>query len=198
MGDNQTTNINKRFKLLKKISKEMNTLLFLVLLISPSSLACQHDNRSHFVSRNDHSDDPLKFHLHDEEDNHYLWLEPNTMMLRAVTAAEFVASKRDHMTWFTACNNFIPTTDSQNFEICMAGIENYGLYYDEENKIFSFLPISQRRNRHFPMSMNLISNKVTGRFEKSMMMCSKGNFIFDRRQLKIEENQAPTILRVGQ
>ena len=173
----------------------MNKLLVLVLLISATSLACQHD-RSHFVSRNDHSNDPLKFHLHDEEDNHYLWLEPNTMMLRSVTAAEFVASKRDHMTWFTACNNFIPTTDSQNFEICMAGFEDYRLYYDEQNKIFSFLPISQRKNRHFPMNMNLISG--TGRFDKSMMMCSKGNFIFNRRQLKIEENQTPTILWVGQ
>ena len=194
MGDNQTKSTGKRFKLLKKVLKEMTTLLFLTLLISATSLACQHDNRLHFVSRNHHSDDALKFHLHDEENNYYLWLEPNTMMLRAVTAAEFEASKRDHMTWFTACNNFIPTTDSQNFEICMAGIENYGLYYDEENKIFSFLPISQRRNRHFPMNMNLIS----GRFEKSMMMCSKGNFIFNRRQLKIEENQPPTILWVGQ
>ena len=172
----------------------MTTLLFLTLLISATSLACQHDDRSHFNSRNHHSDDALKFHLHDEENNYYLWLEPNTMMLRAVNAAEFEASKRDHMTWFTACNNFIPTTDSQNFEICMAGIDNYRLYYDEQNKIFSFLPISQRRNRHFPMNMNLIS----GRFEKSMMMCSKGNFIFNRRQLKIEENQSPTILWVGQ
>ena len=198
MGDNQTKSNSERFKLLKKVLKEMTTLLFLTLLISATSLACQHDNRLHFVSRNHHSDDAFKFHLHDEENNYYLWLEPNTMMLRAVTAAEFEESKRDHMTWFTACNNFIPTTDSQNFEICMAGIENYRLYYDEQNKIFSFLPTSQRRNRHFPMSMNLISNKVTGRFEKSMMMCAKGNFIFDRRQLKIEENQASTILRVGQ
>ena len=194
MGDNQTKSNGKRFKLLKKVLKEMTTLLLLTLLLSATSLACQHDNRSHFVSRNHHSDDVLKFHLHDEENNYYLWLEPNTMMLRAVTAAEFEASKRDHMTWFTACNNFIPTTEPQIFEICMAGIENYRLYYDEENKIFSFLPISQRRNRHFPMNMNLIS----GRFEKSMMMCSKGNFIFNRRQLKIEENQPPTILWVGQ
>ena len=176
----------------------MTTLLFLTLLISATSLACQHDNRLHFVSRNHHSDDAFKFHLHDEENNHYLWLEPNTMMLRAVTAAEFEESKRDHMTWFTACNNFIPTTDSQNFEICMAGIENYRLYYDEHNKIFSFLPISQRKNRHFPMNMNLISDQVNGRFDKSMMMCSKGNFIFNRRRLKIEENQTPTILWVGQ
>jgi hypothetical protein len=198
MGDKQTKHINKSFKLLKKVLKEMSTLLFLVLLISATSLACQHDNRSHLVSRNDHSDDPLKFHLHDEENNHYLWLEPNTMMLRSVTAAEFEASKRDHMTWFTACNNFIPASDSQNFEVCMAGIENHRLYYDEQNKIFSFLPTSQRINSHFPMSMNLISNKVTGRFEKSMMMCSKGNLIFDRRQVKIEANQSPTILRVGQ
>ena len=198
MGDNQTKSNSERFKILKKVLKEMTTLLFLTLLISATSLACQHDNRLHFVSRNHHSDDAFKFHLHDEENNHYLWLEPNTMMLRAVTAAEFEESKRDHMTWFTACNDFIPATDSQNFEICMAGIENHRLYYDEENKIFSFLPISQRRSRHFPMSMNLISNKVTGRFEKSMMMCAKGNFIFDRRQLKIEENQTPTILRVGQ
>ena len=194
MGDNQTKSNSKIFKLLKKVSKEMTTLLFLTLLISATSLACQHDNRLHFVSRNHHSNDALKFNLNDEENNYYLWLEPNTMMLRAVTAAEFEASKRDHMTWFTACNNFIPTTEPQIFEICMAGIENYRLYYDEENKIFSFLAISQRRNRHFPMNMNLIS----GRFEKSMMMCSKGNFIFNRRQLKIEENQPPTILWVGQ
>ena len=196
MGDNQTKSNNERFKLLKKVLKEMTTLLFLTLLISATSLACQYDNRLHFVSRNHHSDNAFKFHLHDEENNHYLWLEPNTMMLRAVTAAEFEESKRDHMTWFTACNNFIPATDSQIFEICMAGFEDYRLYYDEQNKIFSFLPISQRKNRHFPMNMNLISG--TGRFDKSMMMCSKGNFIFNRRHLKIEENQTPTIFWVGQ
>ena len=198
MGDNQTKSNNERFKLLKKVLKEMTTLLFLTLLISATSLACQHDNRLHFVSRNHHSDDAFKFHLHDEENNHYLWLEPNTMMLRAVAAAEFEESKRDHMTWFTACNNVIPPTNSQNFEICMAGIENYRLYYDEENKIFMLLPSTQRQNRHFPLSMTLISNKVTGRFERSRVMCSKGNFILDGQQLKIEENQAPTVLRVDQ
>ena len=173
----------------------MNTLLLLVLLISPT---CQHERRSNFVSRNDHSNDPLKFHLWNEQNNHYLWLEPNTMMLRAVTSMEFSTSRSDHMPWFTACNNFIPPTNSQNFEICMAGIENYRLFYDEENKIFMLLPSTQRQNRHFPLSMTLISNKVTGHLEKSIITCSKGNFILDGQQLKIEENQAPTVLRVDQ
>ena len=176
----------------------MNTLLLLVLLISPTSLACQHERRSNFVSRNTHSNDPLKFHLRNEQNNHYLWLEPNTMMLRAVTSMEFSTSRTDHMSWFTACNNFIPPTNSQNFEICMAGIENYRLYYDEENKIFMLLPPTQRQNRHFSLSMTFISNKVTGCFEKSRIMCSKGNLILDGQQLKIEENQAPTVLRVDQ
>ena len=176
----------------------MNILLLLVLLISPTSLACQYERRSNFVSRNTHSNDPLKFHLRNEQNNHYLWLEPNTMMLRAVTSMEFSTSRTDHIPWFTACNNVIPPTNSQNFEICMAGIENYRLYYDEENKIFMLLPSTQRQNRHFPLSMTLISNKVTGRFERSRVMCSKGNFILDGQQLKIEENQAPTVLRVDQ
>ena len=57
----------------------------------------------------------------------------------------------------------------QNFEVCLSGLENRRLFYDEHYKIFQLLPQNKQKHRHSPLSMNLTSNKATGTFEKATL-----------------------------
>ena len=40
-------------------------------------------------------------------------------------------------------------------------------------------------NRHYPMSINMIENQATKRFEKARIFCSKGNLNSDWSQVRI-------------
>ena len=87
------------------------------------------------------------------------------------------------LTWFTACNNFngvefFESSNFQffNFEVCLAGLEDMRLFYDERHKIFMVLDSNYKvENHHYPMSMNMIGNQATKQFEKARIFCSKGN-----------------------
>ena len=60
------------------------------------------------------SNNGVKFHLHDEQTNHYLLVDSTTLLLRVVTSEEFEASKQEQMIWFTACNDFSSTSTNPN------------------------------------------------------------------------------------
>jgi hypothetical protein len=70
----------------------MYTLSLLFVTISIKlNLAC-HD-KEFLVSKNEHFDEQ-KFHFRNTLQNHYLLVEPETMILRMVSSAEFENAKR--------------------------------------------------------------------------------------------------------
>ena len=120
-----------------------------------------------------------KFHLKDPKTDQYLIVETNSMVLRTVTSEEFDKSRQTEITWFTACNDFTAVQndiDKSNhyFEICIAGLEERHLFYDQSNGAFSFLSQKPTKNAILPMQMRLVENEETHTFEYAAMFCSKG------------------------
>ena len=100
------------------------------------------------------------------------------------------------ITWFTACDNFKGVEDQFNFEVCLAGIEDKRLFYDEHHDIFMVLDTNDKiENRHYPMNMNMIGNKATKQFEKASISCSMGNLNTGRSHVRIG---AETILDLAE
>ena len=100
------------------------------------------------------------------------------------------------ITWFTACDNFNGVEDQFNFEVCLAGIEDKRLFYDEHHDIFMALDTNDKiENRHYPMNMNMIGNKATKQFEKASISCSMGNLNTGRSHVRIG---AATILDLAE
>ena len=132
-----------------------------------------------------------KFHLKDARTNQYLIVEANTHVLRTVTHDQFEYAKQNEITWFTACNEFTQVfEDSANhFEICMAGLENQRLYYNQVYGFSSFMK-PQLRNviniSYLPMDLRLVLNGRTNSIEQASLFCTLG-------QLQIEGN----ILKIG-
>ena len=125
-----------------------------------------------------------KFHLKDPKTDQYLIVETNTMTLKTVTSEEFDQSRQTEITWFTACNDFTTIQNnkkSNRFEICMAGLEEKRLFYDQNNGGFSFLSQKPMENALSPMQLRLVENEETNIYEYAAMFCSKG-------YLKIENN----------
>ena len=100
------------------------------------------------------------------------------------------------ITWFTACDNFNGVEDQFNFEVCLAGIDDKRLFYDEHHDIFMVLDTNDKiENRHYPMNMNMIGNKATKQFEKASISCSMGNLNTGRSHVRIG---AATILDLAE
>ena len=119
-----------------------------------------------------------KFHLKDPNTDQYLIVEKNTMILRTVTSEEFDQSRQTEITWFTACNDFTANPNSKSnsnrFEICIAGLEERRLFYDQSNGAFSFLSQKRTKNALLPMQLRLVKNEETHIYEYAAMFCSKG------------------------
>ena len=119
-----------------------------------------------------------KFHLKDPNTDQYLIVEKNTMILRTVTSEEFDQSRQTEITWFTACNDFTANPNSKSnsnrFEICIAGLEERRLFYDRSNGAFSFLSQKRTKNALLPMQLRLVKNEETHIYEYAAMFCSKG------------------------
>ena len=96
---------------LKEKIMNLIILCFWAILSYSLCLACQNNN---FASINKAIDNGVKFHLHDERTNNYLIVDFSTLLLRVVNSEEFEESKQDHITWFTACNDFSSTSTNSN------------------------------------------------------------------------------------
>jgi hypothetical protein len=120
-----------------------------------------------------------KFHLKDPKTDQYLIVETNSMILKTVTSEEFDQTRQTEITWFTACNDFTTienreNTNTNHFEICIAGLEEKRLFYDRSNGAFSFLSQKPTKNAILPMQLRLVKNEVTHIYEYAAMFCSKG------------------------
>merc|ERR1712051_291263 len=99
------------------------------------------------------------------------------MILRTVTSEEFEQSRQTEISWFTACNDFTAIQNykkSNHFEICIAGLEEKRLFYDQSNDVFSFLSQKPSKNVLSPVQLRLVENKETNIYEYASMFCSKG------------------------
>ena len=139
--------------------------------------------------------------------NHYLIVEPGTKLLTSVSSYKFEAIKWNVLTWFTACNNFDTVMDQcSNCDLCLAGIMNYRLYYDEEYGIIMHLPKENQLQRLDKIKMKLFSQEhvvaipwfnnmfnISGIhyqsqfFRKAYLQCSRGNFIEENQSLQLAD-----------
>ena len=156
----------------------MNISLFsLVLVLGFSGSMCEYEpceDENILVSKNFQSD-ARKFHLKDKTNNQFLVVEASTMLVRIDSSEQFESSKGHELTWFTACNDFMPSDSKKpvHFDICMAGLEEKRLYYDEVNNVFMFLkPKNTNDKRHFLMKMRLVQNEKTKSFEYASIFMS--------------------------
>ena len=118
-----------------------------------------------------------KFHLKDSRNKQYLIVESNTLLLRTASSANFEHLKQNEITWFTACNNFaqICEKDPSLFEICIAGIDDKRLFFDEILGIFMFLNPYYQTSYLLIMNMRLVQNVRTNSFEFASLSCDKGH-----------------------
>ena len=94
--------------------------------------------------------------------------------------------------------------ECQHCDLCLAGVMNHRLYYDEEYQIIMHLPKGTQYQRHYKIKMQLFSQEhvlavnwfnnmfnVSGIhhqsqfFRKAYLRCSKGNFIEENQSLRL-------------
>ena len=149
----------------------------MVLVLGFSGSLCEYERcetENLLVSRNFKSKS-RKFHLKDKTHNQFLVVEASTMLLRMESSEQFESSKGHELTWFTACNDFMPSDSKKSFyfDICMAGLEEKRLYYDNLSNIFMFLkPKNTNDKRHYLMKMRLMQNENTRSFEYASISMS--------------------------
>ena len=82
-----------------------------------------------------------KFNLKIPKTYQYLIVETKTLFLKTVTSEEFDQSRQNEITWFTACNGFTAIQNnkkSNNFEICIAGLEENACFIIKVMVAFHF------------------------------------------------------------
>ena len=115
--------------------------------------------------------------------NEYLIVEPITQLLRVVDFNEFESKKSHVLSWFTACNSENMTFDEcSNCNLCLAGIQEDCLFFDDDFKIIMVMPKNhQFHRRHFKIEMSLLRNE--DEIIRSVhIYSSKGN-LFTRNKL---------------
>ena len=154
-----------------KISLVILVLLNSTIQFHTASSTCQ----TNMVSNNIHNEG-RKFHLKDTRNNQYIIVESNIMLLRTVSSSEFEHFKQNEITWFTACNDYAPIykNNSNLFEICIAGLNDKRLFFDEILGIFMFLNPYYQTSHLLPMNMRLIQNLRTNSFEFASFSCNRG------------------------
>ena len=81
-----------------------------------------------------------------------------------------------------------------HFEICIAGLEERRLFYDQSNGAFSFLSQKPTKNAILPMQLRLVENEVTHIYEYAAMFCSKGYLKIEKFFLGIGRKE--TLFRI--
>ena len=110
-------------------------------------------------------------------------MEPDTKLLRVVNFGEFETKKSHALTWFTACNseNMI-FEECSNCNLCLAGIQEDRLFYDDDFKIIMEMPKNhQFHRRHFKIQMSLLRDSGEN-IRTVHIHSSKGN-LFTRNKL---------------
>ena len=168
-----------------KISMAILVLQSSMVQVHTNSAECETD----MVSKNVHNSDK-KFHLKDARNNQYIIVESSTMLLRTVSSEEFENFKHSEITWFTGCNDFTPIykDDSNHFEVCIAGINDKRLFFDETFGIFMFLNQDTKNTKqttHSPMNMKLVSNVRKNSFKYASLSCDRGHLHLENHFLGI-------------
>ena len=151
--------------------------------------------------------------MQDPKHNRYLMVETGTKLLISVSSYEFEQLKSRALTWFTACNNFDTEMDvCEHCDLCLAGVMNHRIYFDEENQIIMHLPKGKQCPRHYKIKMKLLSQEhvlathrvnnmfnVSGihhqsqLFRKAYLRCSKRNFIEENQSLQLADGDETAI-----
>ena len=121
-------------------------------------------NETQMVNKNNEST-KRKFHLREIKSKRYLIVEASSMLIKTVSSEDIEKYEKNQITWFTACNYS---------EICIAGIEEKSLYYDEVYGVFMFLTRKLKYETKLPMNIRLIPNKVDEPLNYASLFCSKG------------------------
>ena len=165
----------------------------MAILVLQSSIVHVHTNsaicETNMVQKNVHSGDK-KFHLKDARNNQYIIVESSTMLLKTVSSEEFENFKHSEFTWFTGCNDFTPIykDDSNHFEVCIAGINDKRLFFDETFGIFMFLNQDIKNTKHtthLPMNMKLVQNVRKKSFQHASLFCERGHLHLENHFLGI-------------
>ena len=162
----------------------------IVILVSLNSILQFHTTSStcetKMEKKNIHNEG-RKFHLKDSRSNKYIVVESSTMLVRAISSAEFEHFIQNEITWFTACNDFEPINFTlRYFDICIAGTEDKRLFYDEIFGIFMFLNQETRDTDQTPrrlMNMRLVPNVRANSFEYASLFYNGG-----QGHLQLENN----------
>ena len=97
--------------------------IFVVVLFLFFGICSAHleSNEIQMVNKNIEST-KRKFHLREIKSKRYLIVEASSMLIKTVSSEDIEKYEKTQITWFTACNYS---------EICIAGIEEKSLYYEE-------------------------------------------------------------------
>ena len=155
--------------------------------------------------------------MQDPKLNRYIIVETGTKLLTSVSSYEFEQITSSALTWFTACNNFHTDMDEcQYCDLCLAGVMNHRLYFDEENQIIMHLPKETQRQRHHKIKMQLFSQEnvlatpwfnnmfntsgihhQSQLFRKAYLRCFKGNLKLEHESLSLANgNETATAFHV--
>ena len=155
--------------------------------------------------------------MQDPKLNRYIIVETGTKLLMSVSSYEFEEIKSSALTWFTACNNFDTDIDEcQYCDLCLAGVKNHRLYYDEAYQITMHLPKETQRQRHHKIKMQLFSqenvlatpwfnnmfntsgiHQQSQLFRKAYLRCFKGNLKLEHESLYLANgNETATAFHV--
>ena len=96
--------------------------------------------------------------------------------------------------------------ECQHCDLCLAGVMNHRLYFDEENQIIMHLHKETQRQRHHKINMQLFNQEhvldenwhnnmfnvsgihhQTQFFHKAYLRCSRGNFTEENQSLRLAD-----------
>ena len=155
---------------------KISTVIIIVLLNSTIQFHTASSTCETNMVSNNIQNEGRKFHLKDSRNNEYLIVESNTMLLRTVSSSDFEHFKQNEITWFAACNNFTPIyeDDPNLFEICLAGINEKRLFFDQTLGVFMFLNPHYQTSHLIIMNMRLVQNVRTISFDYASLSCNRG------------------------
>ena len=164
----------------------------IVILVSLNSILQFHTTSStcetNMVAKNIYNEG-RKFHLKDSRSDKYIVVESSTMLVRAISSAEFEHFIQNEITWFTACNDFKPINFLLHYyDICIAGTEDKRLFFEETLNIFLFLNQETRHTvvtPYLPMRMRVSQTVGTNSFEYAILFCSKGHLQLENNSIGI-------------
>ena len=155
---------------------KISILVILVLLNSTIQFRTVSSTCEINMVSNNIQNEGRKFHLKDSRNNQYLIIESNSKLHRTVRSADFEHFKQNEITWFTACNDYAPIYEDNStlFEVCIAGLDDKRLFFDQIHGIFMFLNPYYQTPHLLLMNMRLVQNVRANSFEFASFSCNRG------------------------